>query len=82
MCLVWIKTHVYATAIPGGVIVSPTPLAICRVAILHLASIIPTVKVLKHAGLISLVGVVERPMETHAASSVIISYSETTRVRI
>jgi hypothetical protein len=42
------KTHVNAAAIAGGVFVSLTRLAICRVAILHLAGIIPTVKVLEH----------------------------------
>jgi len=81
MSFAWIKTHINAATIPCGVSVSLTRLAIWRVAILHLASIIPTVKVLKHK-FISLVGGMERPMETHAASSVIISYSKTTRVRI
>lgn len=56
--------------------VSLTRLAIWRVAILHLASIKPAVKVLKRR-FVSLVGAVERPMETHTASSVIISYTET-----
>jgi hypothetical protein len=48
MIVVLIKTHVDATTIARCVLVSLTRLAICRVAVLHLASIIPTVKVLKH----------------------------------
>lgn len=51
MSLVWMKMYLNAAAIPGGVLVSLTRLAILRVAILHLASIIPAVKVLKHVGL-------------------------------
>ena len=49
MGLGWIKTYVDAAALPSSVPVSLTRQAIWRVAILYLASIITTVKVLKHA---------------------------------
>jgi hypothetical protein len=49
MGLGWIKTNVNAAALPGSVPVSLTRQAIWRIAILHVASIIATVKVLKHA---------------------------------
>ena len=48
MSLVWIKTHINAAAIPSGVPMGLTRLAILRIAILHLASIIPTMKVLQN----------------------------------
>jgi len=51
MILVWVETHINAATIPGSVLVSLTRLAIWRVAILHLAGIIPAVKVLKHVKL-------------------------------
>lgn len=44
-------THINAAAIPGSVPVSPTRLAVWRIAILHLASVVPTVKVLKRKDL-------------------------------
>jgi len=47
MASVCAKTYVNAAAIPGGVSVSLTRLAIWGVAILHLASIIPTMEVLE-----------------------------------
>lgn len=49
MTSVCTRTYINATAIPGGVSVSLTRLAIWGVAIFHLASIIPTVEMLKHA---------------------------------
>lgn len=49
MTLVCTKAYINAAAIPGGVSVSSARLAIWGVAILHLAGIIPAVKVLRHA---------------------------------
>ena len=48
MSLIRVETHINAAAIPGSMPVSLTRLAVWRIAILHLASIVPTVKVLKH----------------------------------
>lgn len=47
MSLIWVETHINAAAIPGSVPVSLTRLAVWRSAILHLASVVSTVKVLK-----------------------------------
>ena len=82
MGLVWIETYFNAAAIAGGVSVSLTRLAIWRVAILHLASIIPTMKVLKIRKFISSVGATECHPETYPASPIIISHSEIIGVRI
>ena len=46
--MIRIKAYIDAATVACGVSVSFTRLAIWRVTILHLASIIPTVKVLKY----------------------------------
>ena len=51
MSSIRVKTHINAAAIPGSMPVSLTRLAVWRIAILHLASIVPTVKVLKYESL-------------------------------
>ena len=82
MRLFWTKPHLNAAAIAGGMSVSFTRLAVWRVAILHLASIIPTVKVLKYVNSQSSRMSWEFRLETHPASSVKVSHSGTRSIRV